>query len=95
MRCRLTILALLVLAGAVVVVICPPVGGDADPGIKKEHLDPTPGDLVDDVTIEIDDSNGLQVKAIPADSVLPSNSPSSVKCTNDLRLVVDMAARMR
>jgi len=51
MRCRLTIIALLILTGVAVVFVCSPASGDADPGIKKEHLDPTPGDFVDDVTI--------------------------------------------
>jgi len=71
MRCRLTIVALLVLACIAVVLVCPPASGDAAPGIKKEHLDPTPGDFVDDVTIEIDDTNGLTVKdeGITADKI--------------------------
>ena len=71
MRCRLTIIALLVLAGIAVVIVSSPASGDADPGIKKQHLDPTPGDFVDDVTIEIDDTHGLQVKdeGITADKI--------------------------
>lgn len=40
------------------------VEGDAcSSGIRKEHLDTTPGNFVDDETIEIG-ANGLQVKAI-------------------------------
>jgi len=71
MRCRLTIIALLVLTGIAVVFVCSPASGDADPGIKKEHLDSTPSDFVDDVTIEIDDTNGLTVKdeGITADKI--------------------------
>ena len=62
MRCRLTIIALLVLAGIWVVVMTPPAGGDANPGIKKEHLDPTPGDFVDDVAIRILPLNSLRIR---------------------------------
>jgi len=50
MRCRLTIIALLLLAGIAIVLVCPLASGGADPGIKKEHLDPDAGDFVDDVT---------------------------------------------
>jgi hypothetical protein len=38
------------------------VEGDCANGIKKEHLDETPGAFVDDNTIEIDATNGLQLK---------------------------------
>ncbi|MBN2137200.1 MAG: hypothetical protein JW720_05295 [Sedimentisphaerales bacterium] len=47
MRCKLTIIALLLLAGVAVVLVCPEASGGADPGIKKEHLDPDAGDFVD------------------------------------------------
>jgi hypothetical protein len=40
----------------------PPAGGDANPGIKKEHLDPTPGDFVDDVAIRILPLNSLRIR---------------------------------
>jgi hypothetical protein len=75
MRYRLTIIALLLLAGIAIVLVCPLASGGADPGIKKEHLDPDAGVFVDDVTIEIGD-NGLQVKAIPNASVLPAKVDS-------------------
>ncbi|MBN2138279.1 MAG: hypothetical protein JW720_10760 [Sedimentisphaerales bacterium] len=76
MRCRLTIIGLLLLAGIAVVLVCPEASGGADPGIKHEHLDPDAGDFADDVTIEIDVTNGLQVKAIPAASVSPAKIDS-------------------
>jgi hypothetical protein len=38
------------------------VDGTCDTGIKKEHLDSTPGHFVDNTTIEIDSTNGLRVK---------------------------------
>jgi len=43
--------------------------GDCSIGITKDHLDTTTGEFVDNVTIEINDTNGLTVKAIPDDSV--------------------------
>ena len=44
--------------------------GDCDPGIRKEHLDATPGALADGTTIEIG-PNGLQVTDAAADKHKP------------------------
>lgn len=63
MKSKLTILAIFTAAVVLVSAISSSVEGDCNAGIKKVHLDTTPGEFVDDETIEIDDTNGLQVKA--------------------------------
>ena len=70
MRIRLAILALVVAIGVLVAVFSQPAGGDCTAGIKKGHLDTAPKEFVDDETIEIDDTNGLQVKALPDSKLL-------------------------
>ena len=72
MRTKLTILALLAVAVVFVSMVSLPAEGDCTAGIKKEHLDKTAKAFVDSETIEINDTNGLQVKAIPDESVLPA-----------------------
>jgi hypothetical protein len=70
MRIRLAILGFVAAIGVVVAVFTQPAGGDCTAGIKKGHLDTTPGAFVDDETIEIDATNGLQVKALPDSKLL-------------------------
>lgn len=76
MKSKLTILGLVIVAVVFLSIIQVPVGGDCESGIKAVHLDTDPNDFCDDKTIEIDPNNGLQVKAIPDDSVLPAKVDS-------------------
>ena len=62
MRTRWIILVVSIVGLAVVSMYSRRAEGDCAGGIKKEHLDDTPGAFVDDDTIEIDSSNGLQLK---------------------------------
>ena len=77
MRSKLTILALLAFAAVFVAIVSPPAGGDCDSGIKAVHLDPDPNDFCDDVTIEISDTNGLQVKDGGITAAKIANIPDS------------------
>ena len=79
MKNSLTVIAInLVLAVVLAMIISAPVEGDCSSGIKAVHLDKTAKAFVDDETIEINDTNGLQVKAISG-----FYAPSSVSGTND------------
>jgi len=64
MRCKLTVLVLLTLVIVSVSIVSQPVDADCDSGIKAVHLDPTPKEFVDDETIEIDGTNGLQITSL-------------------------------
>ena len=62
MRNRIVILISLVVMIGIVVAISLPAGGTCSTGINKTHLDPAPGAFVDNTTIEINSTNGLQIK---------------------------------
>lgn len=62
MRARLIIGYLLIVGLIYVCFTVSRVVATCDSGIRKEHLDSTPGNFVDNDTIEIDATNGLQIK---------------------------------
>ncbi len=63
MKYKLIILNLVVLAGICIVFFSTQVSGTCDSGINKNHLDKTAKAFVDNTTLEINDANGIQIKA--------------------------------
>jgi len=87
MKCKLIILGFWT-AICICAWLITPAGSTCSTGINKTHLDPAPGAFVDNQTIEINSTNGLQVKPIDEDD-MASNSAVKVPSQQSVKKYVD------